>query len=73
MSIQIEPNTGFPYTVSTHVDTNKEPDYIYITDWCSLHIGKMDTTWTMRWDEQRGMVFAFPDKLDAGFFKLTWG
>lgn len=73
MSIQIEPNTGFPYTVSTCTDSKKDTDYVYISDWCLLHIGKMDKIWTMRWDNNRGMIFAFIDKLDAGFFKLAWG
>jgi hypothetical protein len=73
MSIQIEPNTGFPYTVSTLVESGKDVDYIYISDWCNLHVGQLDTNWTMRWDNNRGMIFAFINKLDAGFFKLAWG
>ena len=72
MSVKIEPNTAYPFTVSNLDSTSKEPDYIYIADWCHVHVGKMDQCWTMRWDDTRGMVFAFTNKNDAGFFNWVW-
>ena len=73
MAIQIKPGTKYPFTVSTNIVDNRTVDQNYIADWCSTHIGKMDSTWTIGWDDVNGMVYEFIDKTDAGFFNLAWG